>query len=348
MLLRLATVISVLLAATACRRGEDDARQRYLEARSAYGAVYARTFDASCPEEPACERIVEVLSSHPADHADAAEARKVLAQIERARAARAEANEVPAFLRPPAPTSDEVPAPDAAPGPDDLPESNDGLGSDGVPKLDEVPAFLKERIGTPDAAPAIVPIEHPTSPITVVPNADTLRQAPTSGAESGRSTVLGIDRDRAPEKQPAFTKGGYGETDAIEIAGSAWAAPPPAPGSATDPCAPLRERLAKRRDWLARTAAERNTLAHVIDPKDHAALLQLRTMQRCATNPDDPDCAPPPLTATVERFEVDLDELEREPGELVFDPDNPDAIAHDNVVHVLEGRLRKCEAAREG
>jgi murein DD-endopeptidase MepM/ murein hydrolase activator NlpD len=117
----------------------------------------------------------------------------------------------------------------------------------------------------------------------------------------------------------------------------------PAPRTAApDPCAELRARLAERKDWLARTAAERNTLAHVTDPEDFAALLQLRTMQRCAEHPSDPDCAPPPIEVDVAELQVPLSQVSREPGELALDDRSPDEMPHDPVVRDLENRLRRC------
>jgi murein DD-endopeptidase MepM/ murein hydrolase activator NlpD len=115
------------------------------------------------------------------------------------------------------------------------------------------------------------------------------------------------------------------------------------PAAAPDPCAELRARLAERKDWLARTAAERNTLAHVTDPEDFAALLQLRTLQRCAEHPTDPDCAPPPIEVDVNELQVPLARVSREPGELAVDDRDPDDLPHDPVVRDLARQLRKCE-----
>jgi hypothetical protein len=352
-------VLAAVLLLAACRRGDDPDHRRYLEARRAYGAVLARTQDESCPEEPACADLVAALRAIPAGHPDAAPAQAVIARIERARAER---QEVPAFLG----------------------------GEPKLPAPDEVPGFLQERVGRPDAGAPDRAGEPPvevgaaaapdSGPLAArpdgadLPGSDSLAARPDgadlpgsdplaarpdgadrtgawrdgAGADDASTTVVVLDGGGGePAGAPAAA--GAATKDGATSPGPGGPAPANAAGAggALDPCAALREQLAQRKDWLARTAAERNTIAHVTDPADHAALLQLRRMQRCEVRPDDPDCRAPPVEADVGDLAVDLRDVTREPDDLVAEEGtNPDDLPHDPVVYDLAARLRRCDAGR--
>lgn len=85
------TALLVLLAATlpACEDREATMHERYLEARRAFAAVYARSLSDECREEPACGEAIRVFESIPPEHPDHADASEILERIRVARERRA-------------------------------------------------------------------------------------------------------------------------------------------------------------------------------------------------------------------------------------------------------------------
>lgn len=119
--------------------------------------------------------------------------------------------------------------------------------------------------------------------------------------------------------------------------------PPAAP---EDPCAPLREAMEDRKDYLRRLAAERDAFGWVEDPADAQALRLLQGMRRCAEHPDDEDCKPPPIEMRLEDLELPRHVYERRPDELDAGDKEPDEVPHDPKILDLLHRLRACEAGK--
>lgn len=113
-----------------------------------------------------------------------------------------------------------------------------------------------------------------------------------------------------------------------------------------DGCAPIREAIEKRQDYLHRLAAERNAFAWMENSKDAEALRLLQAMRRCEAYPDDEDCKPPPIEQRLEDLEPPRHVYERWPSELEVGEKEPDELDHDPKILDLRRKLERCEAER--
>ncbi len=319
---RLALVALAALASCA-----DRVHESYVEARTAWAAVTARTQTEACTEEPACGELVRALAAIPEGHADRAEAEAVLERIAAARRRLAAEEARRAAIR-------RETAAGLARGPTAPAVAEDAP----LPGADEVPAFLKER--------AAVPTSDLGGAAGEVEDGPPRREED----DGGGSMLIELEGDAAPEPEPEEL--GPVEEGAVapppgEAALAAAAPAAPELAAAADPCEPLQAKLAKHRDFLARAAADRDTLGYIEDEEDFHAMWLLRKLRRCGEHPDDPDCAAPPAEAPVNAFVADPRATFREPSALEAEKRSPDEVAHDPIEVALRTELSRCEARRD-
>lgn len=110
-----------------------------------------------------------------------------------------------------------------------------------------------------------------------------------------------------------------------------------------DPCASIREAIAKRQDYLERIGAERTAFAYVENEGDASALRLLQGLRRCADFPDDEDCKPRPMEVELRELEPPRHTYESWPTDLEAEHKDPDEIAHDPGMRTLRRDLAACE-----
>ncbi|AKU89959.1 hypothetical protein [Vulgatibacter incomptus] len=110
-----------------------------------------------------------------------------------------------------------------------------------------------------------------------------------------------------------------------------------------DACAPLRDALVRRQEYLRRVAAERDTFGYVENAEDASALRLLQGLRRCADHPDDEDCRQKPIEVDVRDLEPPRHQYERWPSELEAEKKAPDEVPHDPQILELLHELRQCE-----
>lgn len=120
----------------------------------------------------------------------------------------------------------------------------------------------------------------------------------------------------------------------------------PALEKEADPCASIRAAIEKRKDYLRRVAAERDSFGWVENHEDAQALRLLQGLRRCAEHPEDEDCKPPPIEQKLEDLEPPRHVYERWPSDLDADGKEPDEIPHDPKVLGLLKELEQCEARK--
>lgn len=114
----------------------------------------------------------------------------------------------------------------------------------------------------------------------------------------------------------------------------------------TDPCAELRALVERRKEYLRRTAAERDQFGWVENEADSQALRLLAGLRRCAEHPDDEDCRQRPIEVDISALEMPAELIEFDPSELDAEGRHPDEIPHDPQVRDLLRRLERCERER--
>ncbi len=175
-----------------------------------------------------------------------------------------------------------------------------------------------------------------------------MRGVSVGGVDEGESWAFigGGTETQAPaaeaapsEAAPAAVVAAAPDTEAP----AAEAAAPAAAPEETDACAPLRRLLDKRKNFIRRTAAERDTFGYVESEEDVAALRLLQGLHRCAQHPDDEDCRQRPIEVDINDLVVPSHQIERDPSDLNAEGRTPDEIPHDPQVLELLHQLEQCE-----